>query len=211
MAKTLSEAIKVASLNCAGLKPHTMDILDDTTVLKADILHLIETSLEENEDVRLTIPGYKSHFINVGNGKGIATFYKENVFQHQQDYVERNMQITKFTADELDVINVYRSSNGHSVELLNHLKDMITEGKPLLITGDFNICFNTISNNRMSKGLQKIGFSQLMQEATHIRGGHIDHVYWKDEYDVWMNPELQRYSPYYSDHDASCVTLVLRE
>ena len=86
------------------------------------------------------------------------------------------MQITKFTAEELDVINVYRSSNGHSVELLNHLQEMMTEGKPLSITGDFNICFRTISNNRMSKGLLKIGFSQLVQEATHIRGGHIDHV-----------------------------------
>jgi exonuclease III len=204
-------AIKVASLNCAGLKPHTMDILADTTLLKADILHLIETSLEEGENVLLSIPGYRSHFINVGNGKGIATFYKEEIFKHQQDYVERNMQITKFTSEELDVINVYRSSNGHSVELLNHLQDMITEGKPLLITGDFNICFQTISNNRMSKGLEKIGFCQLVKEATHIRGGHIDHAYWRDERDVWKSPDLQRYSPYHSDHDATCITLVKKE
>ena len=188
-----------------------MDILADTTLLKADILHLIETSLEEGENVLLSIPGYRSHFINVGNGKGIATFYKEEIFKHQQDYVERNMQITKFTSEELDVINVYRSSNGHSVELLNHLQDMITEGKPLLITGDFNICFQTISNNRMSKGLEKIGFCQLVKEATHIRGGHIDHAYWRDERDVWKSPDLQRYSPYHSDHDATCITLVKKE
>ena len=188
-----------------------MDILADTTLLKSDILHLIETSLEETEDALLTLPRYKSHFINVGNGKGIATFYKDDLFKHQQDYVEKNMQITKFTSEELDVINVYRSSNGHSVELLNHLKDMMTEGKPLLITGDFNICFQTISNNRMSKGLEKIGFCQLVKEATHIRGGHIDHAYWRDEKDVWKSPDLQRYSPYHSDHDATCITLVKKE
>ena len=111
------------------------------------------------------------------------------------------MQITKFTSNDLDVINVYRSSNGHSVQLLNHLQEMMTEGKPILITGDFNISFKTISNNRMSKGLDKIGFNQLVREATHIRGGHIDHAYWKDANDVWMEPQLQRYSPYYSDHD----------
>ena len=88
---------------------------------------------------------------------------------------------------------------------------MMTEGKPLLITGDFNICFQTISNNRMSRGLYKNGFRQLVTEATHLRGGHIDHAFWKDENDVWKNPELKRYSPYYSDHDASCITLVRRE
>ena len=204
-------SVKVASLNCAGLKSHSVDILADKKLLYADIIHLVETSLDTTDHGFLTIPGYKSHFINVGNGKGIATFYKDELFNHQEDYVETNMQITKFSSKELDVINVYRSSNGHSVELLNHLQDMMTEGKSLLITGDFNICFNTISNNRMSKGLKKIGFSQMMKEATHIRGGHIDHVYWKDEKDVWMNPQLERYSPYYSDHDASCITLVKKE
>jgi exonuclease III len=105
--------------------------------------------------------------------KEIATFYKDEVFKHQQDYIETNMQITKFTSKELDVINVYRSSKGHSVELLNQLQNMMNTGKPMLITGDFNICFQTISNNRMSKGLEKIGFNQLVREATHIRGGHI--------------------------------------
>ena len=209
--KKTKNAIKIASLNCAGLKPHSLDIIDDTTLLNADILHLLETSLEKTDDILLTIPGYNSHFINVGNGKGIVTFYKEEVFKHQQDHEGENMQITKFTSDELDVINVYRSSNGHSVELLSHLKDMMTKEKSLLITGDFNICFHTISNNRMSKGLDKLGFSQLVKEATHIRGGHIDHAYWRDENGVWKNPELERYSPYYSDHDASCITLVRRE
>ena len=83
---------------------------------------------------------------------------------------------------------------------------MMTEGKPLLITGDFNICFQTISNNRMSRGLDMNWFRQLVKD---IRGGHIDH--WKDENDVWKKPELKRYSPYYSDHDASCITLLRRE
>jgi hypothetical protein len=69
--------LKVPSLICAGLKPHTVDILADTTLLNTNIPHLIKTSLETREDVLLTIPGYRSHFINVGNGKGIAKFYKD--------------------------------------------------------------------------------------------------------------------------------------
>ena len=40
-----------------------------------------------------------------------------------------------------------------------------------------------------------------------IGGGHIDHAYWRDKTGVWKEPKLERYSPYYSDHDALCITL----
>ena len=117
------------------------------------------------------------------------------------------MQIVKFKSPQLDTINVYRSKNGHSVELLNHLLQMLTEDKPTLITGDFNICYIIHKNNRTSQGLEKESFSQLVEEATQIRGGLIDHAYWKDATGVWKRPEIERYSPYYSDHDAICTTL----
>ena len=151
--------------------------------------------------------GYDSHFISIGNGKGIATYYKSDMVQHQQDVKETNMQVTKFTSPDLDIINVYRSRNGHSVELLNHILRMLTVGKPSLITGDFNICYYINRNNRMSQGLQINGFKQLVTDATHIRGGYIDHAYWRDPQDVWADPVIDRYSPYYSDHDGICTTL----
>ena len=62
-------------------------------------------------------------------------------------------------------------------------------------------------NNRMSQGLEKSSFSQLVQDATQIRGGLIDHAYWKDTTRVWNKPDIERYSPYYSDHDGICTTL----
>ena len=203
--------IKVASLNCAGLNAHFIDIEADEKIMKADIIHLLETSLEDKEGNQLTLPGYSKHLINVGNGKGIATYFKNSVFNHQQEVKELRMQVSKFTSMEMDVISVYRSSQGNSLELLNYIEAMITQGKSTLITGDFNICFLNHSANRMSKGLEKMGFSQRIREATHIRGGHIDHVYWRDDSNVWKDPELELYSPYYSDHDASCITLVRRE
>ena len=81
------------------------------------------------------------------------------------------MQLTKFTSDELDIINVDRSSKWNSVELLNKIIAMMTIGKPALITGDFNICMMNHQKNRMSKGLEMKGFRQMIKEATHIRGG----------------------------------------
>ena len=108
----------------------------------------------------------------------------------------------------LDVFSVYRSSNGNSLEILNRITELLTRGKPTLITGDFNICMLNHSKNRMSKGLMQKGFHQMIKNATHIRGGHIDHVYWKNYDHVWKEPHLELYCPYYSDHDASLITLV---
>ena len=207
----IHDTIKVASLNCAGLSSHFIDINADEKLKKADIIHLMETSLEEDEGQHLTLPGYKSHFINIGKGKGIVTYFKEMLFSHEEDFAAANMQITKFNSNQVDVINVYRSYNGNSVELLNHITEMMRPNKPLLLTGDFNICMLSHGHNRMSKGLIKSGFKQMIREATHTRGGHIDHVYWLDEHGVWNYPELELYCPYYSDHDASLITLTTRK
>ena len=159
----------------------------------------------------MSIPGYESHFINVSKGKGIMTYFKPEKFTHEKDYVAKNMQVTKFKSSELDVISVYRSSDGNSLELLHRMLEMLTIEKPTLITGDFNICMLNHKKNRMSKGLAQNGFVQMIKEATHIRGGHIDHVYWKDEHSVWKDPNLELYCPYYSDHDASLITLIKNE
>ena len=155
----------------------------------------------------MSIPGYESHFVNVSKGKGVTTFFKPEKFLHEKDYVMKNMQVTKFKSSELDVVSVYRSRDGNSLELLHIILEILTREKPTLITGDFNICMLNHEKNRLSKGLSQNGFVQMIKEATHIRGGHIDHVYWKDEYAVWKDLNLELYCPYYSDHDASLITL----
>ena len=207
--KKVTESLKIVSLNCAGLKPHFKDIGGDGMILKGDIIHLIETSLEVEEESPLILLGYDCHLSSIGRGKGIATYYKASKFNHKEDFKTGSIQITKFSAENLDVMNVYRSSNGNSAELLTKLLDMVTPEKPLLITGDFNICFMNHGKNRMSKGLMdKEGLRQLMTDPTHILGGHIDHIYWRNQHHIWKDPIIERYSPYYSDHDASCITLI---
>ena len=84
---------------------------------------------------------------------------------------------------------------------------MIKPEVTTVICGDFNICFKANRNNRVTQFLEKNGFSQLMNEATHIKGRHIDHFYFKPGTNIGNNPSIHRYSPYYSDHDAICATL----
>ena len=201
------DSVKVASLNCAGLKPHITDIRADEHLMKADIIHLIETSIDITEENLLNIKGYNSHFVNSGNGKGIATYYKPEVVAHKLDVKENNIQITKFKYKHVDIINIYRSANGHSVEILNHILRIVFQEKPTLITGDFNICYNMNKSNRLIQGLEKNRFKQMVAGATHIMGRLIDHTYWRDDANIWDELVVERYSPYYSDHDGICVTM----
>ena len=61
-------------------------------------------------------------------------------------------------------------------------------------------------NNRLIQGLLQIGFDQLVHEPTHIRGRHIDQGFLLDP-SRRLKPIIDRYSPYYSDHDGICITL----
>jgi exonuclease III len=129
-------------LNCAGLKAHFQDIKTDDRLQRADIMHLLEISLTENEDEdAFALEGYSHRFVKNGNGKGIATYYAQDKFHHVEDIKTEKFQITKFKHEVLDIIYVYRSQSGHSLELLENLKKQIETGRITIITGDFNICF----------------------------------------------------------------------
>ena len=207
----MDNALKIVSLNCAGLKAHFQDIQTDNRLKKADIIHLVETSISEEEnESAFILDGYKQRFIKNGNGKGISTYYKDDKLQHVKDIKTDKFQITKFKHEQIDLINVYRSLSGNSLELLEHLKKQIEAGRNTVITGDFNICFMENFNNRMIQGLLSLGFNQLVHEPTHMRGRHIDHVYFLDQSGS-LKPILDRYSPYYSDHDGICITIPLLE
>ena len=72
---------------------------------------------------------------------------------------------------------------------------------------DINICNAKEPKNRLTNLLIRMGFKLLIHEATHIQGGHIDHAYWIDPAGWWQYPTIERYSPYYSDHDGLLITL----
>ena len=101
--------VRVAALNIARLQPHMADLSIDPTMLKADLIHLCETWVGQDQEsmARFELEGYTAHFINVGNGRGIAT-YSRGDFHHQQDVKEDNFQITKFSNGTMDSIHMYR-------------------------------------------------------------------------------------------------------
>jgi len=204
-------SINIASLNCMGLRAHHQDLLVDYKLLKADILQLSETSLTTETDLdSMAIPGFESYHTVVSNGKGISTYFKEtSVLGHQvESFKGTDFQVSVMSLPNVDCIHVYRSSTASLVETAAAIIARIKDDQPTLVTGDFNVCTVKQPHNSISRGLLDLGFSQLVSKATHIKGGHIDHVYWRDSvYPVFKEPVVERYSPYYSDHDALLVTL----
>ena len=137
----------------------------------------------------------------------IVNNFEDIVYDRTLTVNQEQMQITKIESQFMEFITLYRSAQGNSTELLQHIKNMINKEKATIISGDFNICYNTHRNNKITEFLEKNGFKQLGKESTHIQGRQIDHLYFKSGEKICANASSYRYSPYYSDHDALCVTI----
>ena len=202
---------KIASLNCAGFFAHLKDLKGDSRLMKGSVIHLVETSItDENRTDHLEFENHMINLINVGNGKGVAAFIKNGVEYDKREIKEEKLQVLKICLDDLDSINVYRSAGKSLKDTLDKIEEIIDPFKATLITGDFNVCLQKNPDNELTRSLKQIGFSQLVDQSTHVEGGHIDHTYWRNFGDNWMEPVLEFYSPYYSDHDSILVTLTKR-
>ena len=201
--------VKICSLNCMNLQNNFDDILCDQTLKESTLLALSETWLDQK--TTLNINGYKSHNNSIGPGKGLALYYKSEIFKPGPEIKEEKMQISKIESEEVDVIIVYRSEQGNLTDLVEHLKKLINLEVNTVVTGDFNLCYVANKHNKVTKYLENDGFSQLMNEPTHIKGRHIDHLYFRQGSKPVQIASIYRYSPYYSDHDAICATIQVPE
>ena len=125
--KKTENTLKIASLNCAGLRPHFEDIKTDEKILKADIIHFVETSLATDEDAgELTLNEYNRALVNIGNGKGIATYYDDDKIKPIEEVKMEKFQIAKFqhsvsVRNSVSVLNIGHDSSSAVTELGNIL------------------------------------------------------------------------------------------
>ena len=119
------------------------------------------------------------------------------------------MQLSKISTPEVDVINIYRSQGADSTELIQDLKLSINQAIPTIICGDLNLCYINQRKNEVTNMLEGQGFNQLVLEASHLQGGHIDHVYSNLDPEIFKD-EVTMYSPYYTsrDHDGFFITIM---
>ena len=172
------ESVRVIFLNCRSIKNKFHNILSDRSILHSDVIILTETWLDENDDdSSYNLPGYEKNLNKRGRGKGIATYYREGKFKHEIDINQDGFSLSKIAGRDLDIIGVYRSQNGSMVDMIEEIKKLHNIEKTTLIGGDLNICVLKQPMNSATTSLAKMGFHQIVKEATHIEGGTIDHIY----------------------------------
>ena len=125
---------------------------------KSDVICFQETWIEPNQEdlSNFKLDGFNCHFVSLGRGKGVATYYKEN-FKFQDEVKNPMYQIAKIASKEVDIINVYRSSNAPSM-FMDNLKSLITQERETHILGDFNFCYKSDRNNKIANVLDELGF-----------------------------------------------------
>ena len=186
---------------------HYQDLKSDDVILQSDIIFLNETWQESDEDNQdLDIPDYKLVLNSKGKGKGIAAYFKQDIFHHDSDIKDDKMQLSKFTSSTLDIIAIYRSQGGNYGDLNRYIEMMDSKGKPLLVIGDMNFCFLTSGMNQTKHFLGSKQFTQIINEPTHIEGHLLDQAYLRDcKGTLKWTVELQ--SKYFTDHKALAIII----
>ena len=203
------DTIKITYLNCRSLVNRFENIKTDVSLRQSDILILGETWIQNTvKGDKYELDDFEVHLNSTGRGKGLAVFYKINV-DKVKDHNEDNINITKLDLAKFDVIAVYRSDDGSWESLTNKLLEVINPTKSTLVVGDMNICNIKRPNNQLKRLLEGMGFNEIVGEATHIGGGHLDHAYVLNLGSLKDGTVVQLVSKYYSDHDAVCIIVKL--
>ena len=197
---------RVSSLNVRSLRKHIRDVKSDHVLQQSDIICLQETWLEKSEEGELLeLVGYISHFNSQGRGKGIAVYIKEGGDYHIQNVTSPFQQMTKLYSDTLDIITIYRSQDESYISIQSQLQTLLNMKKNTLIVGDFNFCYLE-KTNTLRNYMEGLGFRQLVGSATHISGGMLDQVYFRQVQDK-RAATVEQISNYYSDHDTITVLI----
>ena len=205
--KSNTNVLKVTYLNTRSIVNKFDNIESDLSLKQSDLIILAETWIPGNAEVsrKYQLKSYEAHLNSSGRGKGLAIFYKEEQ-EKICDHNEENIDITKIESEEIDVIAIYRSHEGSVVSLIKKLKNIINFSKSTLIIGDVNICYKKMEQNEFRKFLEEQTFRQIINKATHIDGGHINHAYVLNIGNFEETPNVELVPKYYSDHDAICIS-----
>ena len=203
------DTIKISYLNCRSLVNRFENIKTDVSLRQSDVIILGETWIQNTvQGDKFELDDFEVHLNSTGRGKGLAVFYKFNV-EKVIDHNEENINITKLEFAKFDVIAVYRSVDGTWESLTNKLLEVLNPNKSTLVVGDMNVCNIKRPDNQLKRLLEGMGFKEIVREATHIDGGHLDHAYVLNLGSLKDSTVVQLVSKYYSDHEAMCLILKL--
>ena len=110
-------------------------------------------------------------------------------------------------SEEWLFVFMYLSKDAPLDKIVEILADLLNQTKKsVLIAGDMNWDYPS-RNNCMKKYLMENGFSQQVEEPTHVEGSLLDHVYLKIKGGSKTAVNVVQRAKYYSDHDALFVKI----
>ena len=195
----LSVKDTIVSCNIRSIMKNFIDFMLFTTKKNAKVLCLQETWLEPtaaNLDLMEDI-AWSQENVCFGRGRGLTTFHKQE-FQWKANVKCEGFQLTLIESSELNLINVYRSSNAETSSFLSHLGSLLDTSKQTVILGDFNLCYLSQRNHPIFKFLESIDFHQMVENPTHIEGRLIDLVFLNDGN---LKVDIRQIAQYFTDHD----------
>ena len=119
-------------------------------------------------------------------------------------WLPADYQIIKAKFQQLTVVVIYRSPQTDSIAMvLESLLHLVPGTSPAIIFGDFNTDpkRDSVNYNRLNIALASKGFVQIIDKATHLRGGILDHMYVRNINLIDWN----LHHPYFSDHDSLAI------
>ena len=99
----------------------------------------------------------------------------------------------------MDIISLYRSQEEKG-EIVEHISQLISADNPTIILGDINLNLLKENSHPIIQFLRKMKFSQLVNSATHQKGGLIDPVFVSYHFKNYST-SIHQVGLYYSDHD----------
>ena len=200
-------------LNVRSLRKHFDDLIIDMFAQKSDHICMLETWIDPEtvDPDDFVMDGRNFDHASLGKGKGCGIFSinsKQNLGNLK--VVKEKYQMLSIIDGSLQLIMVYLSSNCSKDEVVKDLKAILRQDLNSIIVGDVN--FDKGEKNELTKYLASKQFQQLVDTPTHdstatTSARTIDHCYVSK--DIVDKIELRLHSPYYSDHDALCISLNL--
>ncbi len=162
---------KLVFLNTRSIKNKFEMIKTDHNLLKAEVILLTETWLNEG-DQNVHLEGYRTSLLGGGRGGGTAAFLKSE-FLIRDEFLEDGITLTKASNEKIDIINIYRAQSGKIDKMVNIIKKLLNLNKTTIIGGDIIICFLKKKTNPFIQFLLSLQFSQLVKYPTHLDGGSL--------------------------------------
>lgn len=199
--------------NIRSLRRHMVDLRSDPIFENADVVILTETWLNElDRSSTYCLNGYTlircdRREVSKTRGGGVAAYVKSTCnFEFKENSLDgidclylKNFGLGKYGV--VNVVAIYKPPNVSDSTLFNLLNEIIIgrESDLTLIMGDFNIDICDESQNFTNALVEGYGFYQLVNNATHVSGSLLDHVY------VYTKSvqaiTCKNFPSYYSDHD----------